>query len=456
MIINEAEAGKVIRRYAADYAIAVATDRCIPNLLDGLKPVHRRLVLTADDMKLYSNKKTVKTAKLVGNTMASYHPHGDACVNNILMPYTCRYPLMIGVGNWGSPDAPWPAATRYTELKLSSFAEHLYLQGRQYAKTVPNYDGTLEEVVAFVPVIPGCLLYGANGLGYGLQTNFPSHNATDVCNSLLDYINGKDYMWLHPDTCEPAYLNCSAQTVRKLYETGQATVYYRSRTHWEQEKRVYKLVVDSYGPAFQKSKLLKLNWFMKAVDDGKLWMTNESKTGIRYVYHSKDKSLLEALEKELTSRESYRMVLEYDGTVHLYNLKEIYDTFIEARCKYIQHKYELLLKDVEEDIAYNEVLQYLTSHPDYIRGMVEKEESIVVSELSELGFKVDAINRALRQSIRVLLKSNHDKLLKDYESLRASQEEYHGYINDPMCKLVSDVRDMIKYLKKMGDHHNVE
>lgn len=455
MLIDEREAGKTIRDYAAEYAIAVATDRVVPNLMDGLKPVFRRLILTADDMGLASNKKTVKTARLIGTTMANYHPHGDACPNNILMPFNCRYPLLLGVGNWGSPDTPWPAAPRYTELKLSPFAEHVYLSGRKYAKSQPNYDGTREEVVSFVPVIPGCLILGANGLGYGLQTSIPSHNATDVCYSLLDYLNGKDYEWLHPDTCETATIVSSRAQVRSLYETGRGTVTYHGTCHWEKEGRVHKLVVDDYGPGFQKTKLLKLKWFMDAVDNGRLWMTNESKKGIRYVYWSKDRSLLESLEQQIVSKVSYRMVIEYQGAVHLYTLKEIYETFTECRCEYIRGKYESLLRDVNSEIAYNEVLQYLNHHPEYVRAMMDKDECEVVAELVGMGYQEDAVNRALRQSIRTLLRSNRDKLLDTYNKLLAERRDYEEYIDNPKDKMISDIRDMIEYLKKYGDPNNV-
>lgn len=455
MLVHENEAGHIVRDCAAEYAISVATNRVVPNLMDGLKPVFRRLLLTADDMGLASNKKTVKTARLIGTTMANYHPHGDACPNNILMPFSCRYPLLTGVGNWGSPDTPWPAAPRYTELKLSPFAEHVYLSGRKYAKSQPNYDGTREEVISFVPVIPGCLVMGAVGLGYGLQTSIPSHNATDVCYSLLDYLNGKDYMWLHPDTCEAANITSSKTAVRQLYMSGKATINYHGICHWEKEGRNHKLVIESYGPGFQKSKLLKLKWLMDAVDSGRLWMTNESKKEIRYVYWSKDRSLLEALERQITSKESYRMIIEHQGAVHLYNLTEIYETFTEGRCEYIRGRYQSLLSDVNSEIAYNEVLQYLQSHPEYVRAMMDKEESEVVAELESMGYQTDAINRALRQSIRTLLKSSHDRLQETYERLLKERSEYEEYINKPRSKMITDIRDMIEYLKKYNDHNNV-
>lgn len=155
----------IVEQYTSEYSQYVATNRAIPSAVDGLKPVHRRLLLSADDLKIYHNKKHLKVAKLTGAVLGTYHPHGGADPVGLSQWFTTKYPCFDGHGNFGSPDQPWSyAAERYIEIRLSEFAERFYLESRDYSDKDLNYDGSTEEVTQFYPPIPGSLITSAEGI----------------------------------------------------------------------------------------------------------------------------------------------------------------------------------------------------------------------------------------------------------------------------------------------------
>lgn len=441
------EAGDLTKEYMASYSRYVAQSRAIPNLVDGLKPVQRRIITSADDLHLSHSGAYTKTARLEGHVMGSYHPHGGADATTLVQPFKIRYPLLEGQGNWGCPDDPNSvAASRYTEVRLTKFAEDFYLSSRKYADTCLNYDGRLEEVSQYYPPVPGSLLTGSEGIAIGLTTKVPSHEIGSICRSLLKYISdpeSDDYLeGLHPDTCEKSILVSTEDEVRKLYTTGEASIRYRAVTHYEKSGDMHSLVVDAFPPGFSRKKF-ETGSILQYVDDGSLTLQNESSTGTRYVFSSKSLGVLAEVEKVLESSVSYKMHLEYDRVVSLYTLKMVYDRFLESRRSYIIRKYTSMKSDVEETLAYLKGLLYVKETEGLLQELLNYTEDQAVEVLGrDHSISESITKKILNSSLKSLLKNNIAALKDKIRELERSSSEYQSYIDDPLSRIIQDIKDI--------------
>ena len=195
-IIHE-DINKEMRSAYLNYSMSVITARALPDVRDGLKPVHRRILFSMNDMGIHANTKTKKSARIVGNTLGKFHPHGDSAVYEAMVrlaqDFKTRYPLVIGQGNFGSIDGDNAAAPRYTEAKLSKISDEMLKDINKNTVTWrPNYDNTLKEPEVLPSIIPNLLLNGGLGIAVGMATNIPPHNITEVSEALLYIIeNGE-------------------------------------------------------------------------------------------------------------------------------------------------------------------------------------------------------------------------------------------------------------------------
>src|SRR5512142_2963008 len=179
-----------MRRSYLDYSMSVIIGRALPDVRDGLKPVHRRILYAMHDMGLLHNRKYVKCAKIVGECLGKYHPHGDAALYDALVrmaqPFSLRYTLVDGQGNFGSVDGDPPAAYRYTECRLTAIAEQMLADiDKDTVDFVENFDNTTMEPVVLPAAIPNLLINGSNGIAVGMATNIPPHNRTEIVNACM-------------------------------------------------------------------------------------------------------------------------------------------------------------------------------------------------------------------------------------------------------------------------------
>ena len=183
-----------MKRSYIDYSMSVIVSRALPDVRDGLKPVHRRVLYGMHDLGLRANTSYKKCARIVGEVLGKYHPHGDSAVYDTLVrmvqDFSLRYPLIKGQGNFGSIDGDAPAAMRYTEAKMSPIAEELLRDlDKNTVKFAPNFDETLKELTVLPSVLPTLLVNGSSGIAVGMATNIPPHNLTEVVDALIALIN---------------------------------------------------------------------------------------------------------------------------------------------------------------------------------------------------------------------------------------------------------------------------
>jgi DNA gyrase subunit A len=180
-----------------NYAMSVIVARALPDVRDGLKPVHRRLLYSMDELGLRPNAATKKSARIIGDAMGKYHPHGDASLYDALVrmaqDFSLRYPLVQGQGNFGSMDGDPPAASRYTEARLSRIGDEMLLDmGKETVDFIPNYDESLTEPMVLPGAVPNLLVNGSSGIAVGMATNMAPHNLTEVCAAICAYIDNPD------------------------------------------------------------------------------------------------------------------------------------------------------------------------------------------------------------------------------------------------------------------------
>lgn len=441
----------ITQEYTASYAAYVATSRSVPRLVDGLKPVARRCINSAADLKIFHDKKFLKVAKLSGQVLGDYHPHGGANMILLAQPWSIRYPLFEGQGNFGSPDGDPPAAERYIETRLTKFCEDFYLSSADYADKEDNYDGRLKEITQYYPPIPGSLLTGSSGIAVGLSTNIPSHRVSDVCKSLLDYLNDpnsdKYLRDMMPETCEESVILTSREDILKLYKTGEGSIQYKAKTHYESIDSKLALVVDAFPPDYSK-KRLETSYIMDAVESGNLELRNESSTHIRYVFLSTDKEILSAIEDRLVSSTGYRLYIEHEGKIHLYRLDELYEDFIKSRSAYVVRKYSDLVKKNEVESEFIRVLLEFKKDRNYIKSMFDKSQKEVIGDImSKYNTSESIASRVISSSLSSMMRDNSEKLKEKYEELSCQTKEYSHYVENPISKIIIDIKDLYEEYK---------
>ncbi len=266
--VASAEIVQEMEQAFIDYAMSVIVDRALPAVEDGLKPVHRRILYAMDTLGLDSSKSTMKCARIVGEAMGKYHPHGNIAIYDALVrmaqDFSLRYPLVHGQGNFGSLDGDSAAADRYTEAKLSKISVELMEDiDKETVKMNPNFDNSLKEPETLPAKLPNLLLNGATGIAVGMATNIPPHNLTEVCDAIVAYINKPEItvdalaeVVTGPDF--PTGGLISGSGIKDMYRTGKGRVVIRARTSIEEDKKGRPIIVISEIPYMvNKAELVK-------------------------------------------------------------------------------------------------------------------------------------------------------------------------------------------------------
>src|SRR5215470_7619528 len=259
-----------MRQSYLDYAMSVNIGRALPDMRDGLKPVHRRILIAMFREGLLASRRYSKCAGVVGEVLKRYHPHGDGAVYDALVrmaqPWSMRYPLIDGQGNFGSVDGDPPAAYRYTECKLTRLAERLLADiDKDTVDFIPNFDGSQEEPEILPAQIPNLLINGSDGIAVGMATNIPPHNLTEVANALLALIENPDLTLEKildiipgPDFPTGGQL-LGRQAIRQAYLTGRGTLMMRALAAIETDKRSSRasIIVREIPYQVNKAKLIE-------------------------------------------------------------------------------------------------------------------------------------------------------------------------------------------------------
>ena len=431
------------------YALSTIMHRALPDARDGLKPVHRRILYAMRELRLSPSGAFRKSAKITGDVMGNYHPHGDAAIYDAMarlaQPFAMRYPLVDGQGNFGNIDGDNPAASRYTEARLTAAAEALMEGLAEDAVDMrPNYDGTLEEPVVLPAAFPNLLCNGASGIAVGMATNIPPHNlheVVDACLHLIRTPDARDDTLLNfipgPDFPTGGVLVEDRETIAAAYRTGRGSL--RLRAKWVREdlgRGLWQVVVTEIPYQVQKSRLIER--LAELIQTRKLPILadvrDESAEDVRIVLEPKTRSvdpeqLMAALFKtsDLEVRFGLNMNVLIDGRVpKVCSLKEVLRAFLDHRRDVLGRRSRHRLAKIEARLH---VLEgYITAflNLDRVIEIIRHEDdpkAVMMAEFGLTEIQVEAILnmrlRALRKLEEMELRTERDALTEERAGLEA-------------------------------------
>lgn len=348
-----------------DYAMSVIVGRALPDVRDGLKPVHRRVLYAMNELKNDWNKPYKKSARIVGDVIGKYHPHGDSAVYETIVrmaqPFSMRYTLVDGQGNFGSVDGDSAAAMRYTEIRMARISHHMLMDlEKETVDFVPNYDGT-EYMPEVLPTrIPGLLVNGSAGIAVGMATNIPPHNLGEVIDGCLNVIDNPDVtideLMEHipgPDFPTGAFINGRAGIV-EAYKTGRGRIYMRARHHIEDMEKGNRQAIIFTEIPYQLNKAKVIEKIAELVKEKKLEGISElrdesDKEGMRIVIELRRGENPDVVvnniftQTQLQTVFGINMVALVDGRPELLNLKQVLECFVKHRREVVTRRtiYEL-------------------------------------------------------------------------------------------------------------------
>ncbi len=459
-----------------DYSMSVIVSRALPDVRDGFKPVHRRVLYGMQDLGVYSNKAYKKSARIVGEVLGKYHPHGDSSVYDTMVrmaqSWSLRYPLVDGQGNFGSIDGDSPAAMRYTEARLRKIAEEMLADlEKETVNFENNFDDSLKEPTVLPTKIPNLLVNGASGIAVGMATNMAPHNLTEVINGTAAYIENRDIdteeLMQHvkaPDFPTGGIIY-GYDGVKSAFETGKGRIVIRAKAEIEEMSASGKehIVVTEIPYQVNKADMIKKT--ADLVNDGKIEgitdIRDESdRNGLRIVYELKrdviPNVVLNKLFKYTALQTSFSVnnICLVNGRPELLNLKEIIAKFVDFRHEIVVRRTKYDLRKAEERAHLLEGLIIASDNIDevikMIRGSKSPEEArnklIERFDLSELQSRA-----IVEMRLRQLTGLEQDKLRSEYEDLMETIADLKDILGSEERRMEIIKEELIYIRDKYGD-----
>jgi len=451
-IIEEPIGEALAKRYLA-YALSTITSRALPDVRDGLKPVHRRVLYAMSKLNLGPNAAFRKSAKVVGDVMGDYHPHGDQSIYDALVrlaqDFNSRYPLIDGQGNFGNIDGDNPAAMRYTESRMTSAAEAL-LEGidEDAVDFRPSYDGSKDEPVVLPAAFPNLLANGSSGIAVGMATNIPPHNVAELIDCCLAIIENPkattdDLLKILPGPDFPTggIVVEPPENIREAYETGRGG--FRVRARWQTEdlgRGMWRIIVTEIPHLVQKSKLVEA--LAATIEEKKAPLLgdvrDESAEEMRLVLEPKARTvepavLMESLFKltALETRISMNMnVLDKDGAPRVMGLKEALRAFLDHRRDVLQRRTAHRLEKIAArlDVLAGLLIVYLNL--DEVIRIIRNEDEPKPALIKRFKLNETQAEAILNTRLRQLRKLEEMEIRREDAALREEQKDLQGLLED--------------------------
>lgn len=467
---KELNATELTSKNMYEYGISVIEDRAIPDYRDGLKPVQRRLLRTADDLHAYANTKTIKSARITGDCMGRYSPHADSYGALVTMVNT-EYAPIFGQGNWGDlrNDA---ASSRYTEAKISSIGMKM-LECMDAADFVPNYTGEFKEPVIIPTRFPYFFVNSCSGIAVGISCNIPSHNLEEVVNAFKALIKkGKDATIKDvvkyikgPDYCYGGKIISGPEEVKALYENGEGSIRYECEYTIQKDRRNWLLTITGYCPGFSPDTFIKK--MMELIDEGVVLYVNDSATKDQVckleVMFKNEEDFESKIHKHLIKSQSYRYYAvertkstseekDIDTKIISTNILELMQRWLDWR-REVETKMCIAEKTVYENKCWNAYLRLLASkHVNIVMEALKSKSPIdyIAENMPQIkGTKraVEAAKYICDLKIIAIQQIDQDKMNNDINDYRKRIADLEADIND-IDKVVSRELDKLKVFYK--------
>ena len=498
-----------------DYAMSVIVGRALPDVRDGLKPVHRRVLFAMHELSNSYNRPYKKSARIVGDVIGKYHPHGDTAAYDTIVrmaqDFSLRYMLVDGQGNFGSIDGDNAAAMRYTEIRMSKISHELLADiDKDTVDFGPNYDGSENEPLIMPTRIPNLLINGSSGIAVGMATNIPPHNLTEVINACIEVLNNPnitidELLEFIPGPDFPtAGIIHGNSGIREGYKTGRGRVVMRGRTHFEEAEKGNKEVIIIDELPYQVNKKNLLEKIAELVNDKKLEgisdLRDESdKSGMRVVIELKRGEIpdviLNNLYKQTQLQDSFgiNMVALIDGQPKLLNLKQVLDAFLNHRREVITRRTVFELRKarerghVLEGLAValenvDEMIKIIKSSPspndaklelmkrewssNVVVSMLKKDDPkqyqpeglLSIYGLKEKGYKLSdtQAQEILQMRLQRLTGLEQDKIVTEYKEIMDVISNLIDILNKPdrVTQIIKD--ELLEIKEEYGDKRRSE
>ncbi len=459
-VVN-AEVSEEMKKAYLDYAMSVIVSRAIPSIEDGMKPVQRRILYSMSQMGLKPGTQTKKSARVVGDVIGKFHPHGDSSVYDAMVrmaqDFSLRYPLVFGQGNFGSIDGDPPAAYRYTEVRLMQITTEL-LQDieKETVKFSPNFDNSLKEPELLPGKLPALLLNGATGIAVGMATNIPPHNLTEVCNAIIAYIKNTNITL--EKLCEivtgpdfPTGGSVSGDML-ELYKTGRGKLIMRGKVTTEKRKNRDSVVITEIPYMLNKSLLvtqianLVQNKKLRDISD----LRDESSKGkIRIVIELRKGAnsgfVINALHKYTRLQDSFNVnfLALVGGQPRILGLRRVLEEHVKYRKIIITNRTKFELKKAKERLEIVEGLLIALKNIDEVITLIKKSKGTI--EAMEGLMKKFKLTKRQAQAVldtrlQQLTALELDKLKKEHEELKEKIAELE--------KILGDIKEVLKIIVK--------
>jgi DNA gyrase subunit A len=469
-----------MKRSYLEYSMSVIVGRALPDVRDGLKPVHRRVLYAMHEMKNYFNRPYKKSARVVGDVIGKFHPHGDVAVYDTIVrlaqDFSMRYPLVDGQGNFGSVDGDPPAAMRYTEVRMTRLAQNFLDDiDKETVDLKPNYDGSLEEPALLPTSIPNLLVNGSSGIAVGMATNIPPHNLTEVtlaAERVIDdpEVKVKELMRIIPGPDFPtAGFILATAGIKEAYETGKGIIKIRARAFIEKVGQNRERIIVSEIP-FMVNKAKLLERIAELVKEKKVEgvadIRDESdRDGMRIAVDVKREGnalvIMNRLYKYTQMEVSFGIILLaiVKGRPQVLNLKEMLVLFVEHRREIIVRRTIYDLKKAEERAhileGLKKALDALDEIIEAIRSSADPKEakSRLVADFSLTEVQAQAI---LDMRLQRLTGLEREKIHSEYQELLKNISQYKAILASP-AMVLQIIKDEMKQIREsFGDERRTE
>ena len=462
-----------------DYSMSVIVSRALPDVRDGMKPVHRRVLFGMNELGNNSDKPYKKSARIVGDVLGKYHPHGDSSVYfamvRLAQDWNMRYPLVDGQGNFGSVDGDSPAAMRYTECRLRKIAEDMLLDiDKDTIDFQMNFDDTLKEPTVLPTRIPNLLVNGAAGIAVGMATNMPPHNLSEVIDGTVAYINNNDITIAElmqyikaPDFPTGGYIYGYAG-VKDAFETGKGRVVIRSNATIESTSTHDQIIVSEIPYGVNKAELIKN--IADLVSDKKIEgisnINDESdRSGMRIVIDVKrDANASVVLNKlfkltALQSSFSVNNIALVKGRPMSLNLKDLIHHFVEHRHEVVTRRTQFELAEAEKRAHILQGLIIASDNIDRVIAIIKASanaEEARANLMAEFNLSDIQARAIVEMRLRQLTGLEIDKLHKEYEELMAKIDWYHRVLASVEMRMDIIKEELEEIKAKYGDERRTE
>ncbi|WP_256005942.1 DNA gyrase subunit A [Pedobacter deserti] len=462
-----------------DYSMSVIVSRALPDVRDGLKPVHRRVLYGMLDLGLTNNKPYKKSARIVGEVLGKYHPHGDASVYNTMVrmaqDWSLRYLMVEGQGNFGSIDGDFPAAMRYTEARFQKIAEEMLADiNKDTVDFQLNFDDSLQEPTVLPSKVPNLLINGSSGIAVGMATNMPPHNLTESINATIAYIDDNDIsiadLMKHikaPDFPTGAIIY-GYTGVQEAFETGRGRIVMRAKAEIESNKDRETIIVTEIPYQVNKAQMIERTAELigeKKIEGISNIKDESNKDGIRIVYEIKRDAnasiVLNNLFKQTALQTSFSVnnIALVNGRPQLLNLKDLIRHFVEHRHEVVIRRTKFELAEAKKRAHILEGLLIALDHLDEVIKLIRNSdtpEDARTGLMEQFGLTDIQARAILDMTLRRLTGLERDKIKEEYNELMKTIDYLQSILDDEGKRMQIIKDELTEMSEKYGDERRTE